>query len=82
MFAELFACSEAHRSVLDTDLTYVQILYILYFGKCLLLMEQKIDPNRRLGLISSELKGKHLMCTELRPRLTCFYDIFNWHFSV
>lgn len=69
VFSELFASLGAYSSVVDSNLMYVQILYILYFGKCLLLLEQKTNPNRKLSLLSSGLKGKYLTCSELQPHL-------------
>lgn len=69
----LFASSGVYCSILDSNLIYMQIVSVLYFGKCLFLIEHETDPNRKLSLTSSEFKGKYVTCPELQLVAITFY---------
>lgn len=73
VFSVLFASSGAYCSILDSNLIYMQILSVLYFGKCLFLSEHETAPNRKLSLASSEFKGKDVTCSELQLVAITFY---------
>lgn len=55
-FQSFFLLWGAYCSILVSNLIYMQILYTVCFGKCLLLREQKTDLNRNS---SSEVQSSN-----------------------
>lgn len=80
-FSELFAALEEYYSVLDRNLIYIHIFYLLYFGKCLLLTDQRTDPNRKQPH-QFKVQMEILNVPQAATSLNFFYYVFNCHVSV